>query len=90
MDILPSALDSRIDPVSSHDDPAFSDLVARITHRLAALGLQADAERLHTTILEVVQDVAHFTLAWAEPEVTGSEPSAGPFSRSEHDAHQRW
>ncbi|HEY8310695.1 MAG: hypothetical protein ACHQQP_08180 [Gemmatimonadales bacterium] len=68
MDILLSALDPRAGATSEPDDPGFADLIARVTQRLDALGAQVCATELNAVVLEVVQDVARFTLSWAEPE----------------------
>jgi hypothetical protein len=95
MDILPSALDSRIGATSSDDDPGFSDLVARITRRLHALGTQASQEQLDATVLDLVQDVAKFTLAWAEPKTVAGEETIDSHRTESHadqelSAESRW
>jgi hypothetical protein len=95
MDILPSALDSRVGAVAGDDDPGFSELVARVTNRLHLLGIPADSDELRAAVLDVVQDVAQFTLAWAEPESgvhasmvepRGTESRTAPEMRAE----SRW
>jgi hypothetical protein len=77
MDILLSALDSRVDATADPIDPGFADLVSRVTRRLNTLGTPAAPEQLDAVVLEVVQDVAQFTLAWADPQDRVIEPAIG-------------
>ena len=93
MDILLSALDSRVDADSEPCNAGFADLVARVTQRLDALGTPATGTDLSATVLDVVQDVVQFTLAWAEPENTaGAQSPSGPILRSDDGirAERRW
>jgi hypothetical protein len=80
MDILPPALDCRTNTTADSDDPEFTELVERVTGRLSALGTPAAQAIIRATVLEVIQDVAHFTLAWAEP-ADGAD-AEGPEGRS--------
>lgn len=79
MDILLSALesaaDSRTDSASEDDDPAFIALLSRVTQRITALGTGASAAEVNAAALALVQDVAQYTLSWAEPEGAASQPS---------------
>jgi hypothetical protein len=93
MDILLSALDSRVDADSEPCNAGFADLVARVTQRIDALGTPAPGTDVSATVLDVVQDVAQFTLAWAEPENTAAAQSpTGPILRSDDTTHaeRRW
>lgn len=78
MDILLSALDSGADSVEESatniDDPEFVELVLRATRRIVALGTEASVAEINAAALAVIQDVAQFTLAWAEPEGAVPQP----------------
>lgn len=95
MDILLSALDPRVDATTDADDPGFADLVARVTRRLNAPGILANPTQLDAAVIAVIQDVAQFTLAWAEPEdgvghTANGMSVAGSQSEDAISAQRRW
>ena len=72
MDILLSALESGTDTLdgstTDHDDPGFVELVGRVTRRIVGLGTVVPSDEVSAAVLSIIQDVAQFTLSWAEPE----------------------
>ncbi len=72
---LESGADSAADSTAEDDDPGFVALVSRVTQRIVALGIEASDAAVNAAALALVQDVAEFTLSWAEPEDGAPQPS---------------
>ena len=99
MDILLSALESgansAADLAAEHDDPGFVALLTRVTQRIVALGTGASSADVDAAAIALVQDVAQFTLSWAEPE--GAAPLSSTETRGitlqsdeRNSAERRW
>jgi len=79
MDILRSALESGADSNRQHDEPGFVALVTRVTRQIVALGVTAESAEVDAASLALIQDVAQFTLSWAEQDGDASSSSANSY-----------
>lgn len=66
MDFHVPGRDAAPDGTGAADHAGFAELLESIRARLRALGLVAAPEQVDAAALDIVQDVASFTLAWAE------------------------
>jgi hypothetical protein len=66
MDFHVPGRDTAPDGTGAVDHAGFAELLENIRARLRALGLVAAPEQVDAAALDIVQDVASFTLAWAE------------------------